>query len=113
MIIKYRGTFSYDADKLKGHYDLFDIVNNKSEERVYVEGTREECMYQYGLAQKDYYIKYPRLLPKGISISQGKRKTHFQLYLRKPDGKTIFIGAFVTVQEAMQYKKDLISINTE
>ena len=115
MIIKYRGTFSYDADKLKGHYDLFDIVNNKSEERVYVEGTREECMYQYGLAQKDYYIKYPRLLPKGIAVSQGSvHRQSFKAYFRFPDkNTTVCLGSFDTVQEAMQYRKDFIAYNIE
>lgn len=113
MIIKYKCTFSYDAGKQKGHYDLFNIVGNKSENRVCVEYTKEECLYYYDLTQKEYYRKYPRLLPKSISISQGKHRTYFQLYLRKPVGKTIFKEAFVTVQEVIQYKKDLISINTK
>lgn len=115
MIIKYRGTFSYDADKQKGHYDLFDIVNNKSEDRVYIEGTKEECLYQYGLAQKEYYSKYPRLLPKGISISQGNvHKKSFQAYVTIPGRtSTVTLGRFNTLQEAIQAKKDFIAYNIE
>lgn len=115
MRIKYRGTFSYQEKKQLAQYCLFDLINNKKEDVVTITGTREECLQQYGLAQKEYYIKYPRLLPKGIAVSQGSvHKKSFQAYVIVP-GKTstITLGNFDTLQEAIQAKKDFIAYNIE
>lgn len=115
MRIKYRGTFSYQKDKQLAQYCLFDLVSNEKKDIVTVRGTKEECLLQYGLAQKEYYTKYPRLLPKGIAISQGSvHRKSFQAYFRFPDkNTTVCLGSFDTVQEAMQYRKDFIAYNIE
>lgn len=115
MRIKYRGTFVYQKDRQLAQYCLFDIVNNESGDIVTVTGTEEECICQYGLAQKEYYIKYPRLLPKGISISHNNvHKKSFKVNVRFPNKKTtVSLGSFDTVQEAIQAKRDFIAYNIE
>lgn len=115
MRVQNRGTFSYQEDVQIAQYCLFDLVNNKKEDVVTITGTKEECLQQYGLAQKEYYIKYPRLLPKGIAISQGSvHKKSFQVYVRFPNRtSTVSLGNLDTIQEAIQAKRDFIAYNIE
>ena len=113
MNIRYRGAFSYEKERQRAKYKLFDIINNKSEDVVYVKGTEEECFRQYGLAQKEYYTTYPRLLPKGISVTKDNCIANFSLQFTRLDRKTLYIGSYITIQEAIQAKRDFIAYNIE
>lgn len=112
MKIRYRGQFTYYEDTQTAQYCLFDMINNRQGDLVSIKGKKDECLYQYGLAQKEYYIKYPRLLPKGIITSDNTVGKNFKLIFAIPHGKgTLTIGYFVTVQETIQAKKDFIAFN--
>lgn len=111
--VKYRGSYSYNPVTRQGRYILFDFINNKSFPFVLVnQTTEEELINKYGKAQREYYIKYPRFLPKGINVSNDINY-NFQLHLLGLDREPIFIGKYITIQEAILAKKSIIALNIE
>ena len=111
--IKYRGSYGYNEKTKQGYYILFDFINNTSFDRVnLVQTTEEECREAFGEAQRKYYEKYPRFLPKGINITNDVNY-NFQVNLLDLNGKAIFIGKYWTVQEAIKAKKKVIALNIE
>ena len=113
MRVQNRGSFSYSESKRIAEYYLYDVVNNKRENLVTIKGTKEECLHQFGLAQKEYYKTYPKLLPKGIIITPDSYKANFRLFFTRLDGKNLYIGCYITLQEAIQAKRDFIAYNIE
>lgn len=70
----------------------------------------------YGKAQREYYLQYPRLLPKGITVvsAEAGGNINFQLYFTEPGNKTpMYMRGFETVQDAIKYKKEFFSLNVE
>ena len=111
QIIKYRGSFSWKNGTAQ--IKEFDIVNNIAQQPKLIEGSYEECLIAFGKMQYDYYRRYPRLLPKGISLLASDRVKSFQLNFRGLDDSTIHLGTFVTIQDAINAKKQFISQNIE
>ena len=112
--IKYYGSFTYNERFKRSEYKLFDPVNNTSLPQVVIKGTKEEGWLEYGKAQKEYYIKYPRLLLKGITVTAENKSNNFQLCLYIPNSDSgIFLDSFITVQDAIRFKKELFALNVE
>lgn len=111
--IKYRGSYGYNKKTKQGYYILFDFINNTSFKKYLLNNTtEEECKLALGAAQKDYYNQYPRFLPKGINIANDPN-FNFQLHLLGLDNQPIYIGKFITVQDAILAKKSIIAMNVE
>jgi hypothetical protein len=111
--IRYRGSVSYNPETKQGYYVLFDFIKNESFPRETFNNTTEDDLIQaFGRAQKKYYTLYPRFLPKGININNDEN-FNFQLNLLNIDGQPIYIGKYITIQDAMLTKKGLIALNIE
>lgn len=106
--IKYYGYYTLH----NGGYRVvfFNKITNSSELIGRAE-TEDEAKLLLGKRQFEFYSEYPRLLPKFINLCRDTGISLFIFSVTNPvdNNSQIHIGSFITIQDAIKAKKNLVS----